>query len=161
MSFEVVRAQPADVEEVRTILEGARQWLLSKGINQWIYPFAKTWLARRIEEHEVYLASWSGVFIGTLTIQWSDREIWGEMPDAAGYIHQMAVREEFRGKGLGLQLLRWGEERIASHGKQYVRLDCLADNSKLSAYYEQAGYIFQRRAAHPQGMLLNLYEKKF
>jgi hypothetical protein len=29
MSFEVVRAQPADVDEAQAILEGVRQWLLS------------------------------------------------------------------------------------------------------------------------------------
>lgn len=160
MNFEVIRAQLSDINEVQAILEGARQWLLSKGINQWPYPIAKDWLAKRISEHEVYLASVNGITIGTVTIQWSDEETWGEMPDDAGYIHQIAIRRDFKGNGLGMGLLGWAEKRIASQNKQFARLDCWSENPKLCAYYENAGYIFQRLVATKYGWSVNLYEKE-
>lgn len=160
MSLNIVRAELTDIDEVHAILEGARQWLLSKGIHQWPYPFPKDWLAKRLSEHEIYLASVNGLHIGTVTIQWADEETWGEMPDDAGYIHQLAIRRDFGGQGLGLQLLRWADTRIASQQKQFARLDCWSTNPKLCAYYENAGYIFQRRAVHPQRLRLNLYQKE-
>jgi ribosomal protein S18 acetylase RimI-like enzyme len=111
-------------------------------------------------EHEVYLASVNGLTIGTVTIQWSDEEIWGVMPDDAGYIHQMAIRRDFKGQGLGLELLVWAEKRIASQHKQFARLDCWSENPKLCAYYETAAYAFQRRVATKHGWSLNLYQKE-
>ncbi len=148
MQFDVVRAQLSELDEVIAILEGARQWLLSRGIeHQWVHPFPKDWLAKQIQIHEVYLASKKDVTVGTLTIQHSDKETWGEMSDDAGYIHQMAIRREYKGKGLGLQLLHWAEQRIISYGKKYIRLDCGSKNAKLCAYYEKAGYVFQRKVA--------------
>lgn len=101
-----------------------------------------------------------GRTIGTVTIQWSDEEIWGKMPNDAGYIHQMAIRRDFKGKRLGLELLAWAEKHIGSQGKRFARLDCWSENPKLSAYYEKAGYVFQRRFVTKHGWSLNLYEKE-
>ena len=38
MNIEFTRAQVANVDGVEAILEGTGQWLLLKGIKQWIYP---------------------------------------------------------------------------------------------------------------------------
>jgi ribosomal protein S18 acetylase RimI-like enzyme len=154
MSLTVVKAALTDVVQVQGLLEGARQWLLSKGINQWPYPITNDWLAKRISEREVYLASASGLNVGTVTIQWSDEEIWGEMPDDAGYIHQIAIRRDFGGRGLGLELLGWAETRIASQNKQFARLDCWSENPKLCAYYANAGYVIQRTVTTKYGWSL-------
>ena len=132
----------------------------SKGINRWPYPWATDWLAKRISEHEVYLASVSGIIVGTVVVQWSDKGIWDDMPNNAGYIHQMAVRRNFAGQGLRSELLRWAEKHIASENKQLARLNCWSDNPKLCAYYEKAGYIFQRTVTTKYGWSLNLYEKE-
>ncbi len=54
MQFDVVRAQLSELDEVIAILEGARQWILSRGIeHQWAHPFPKDWLAKQIQIHEV------------------------------------------------------------------------------------------------------------
>lgn len=98
--------------------------------------------------------------MGTVTIQWSDEEIWGQMPEDAGYIHQMVIRRAFAGQELGLKLLGWAEKRVASRGKQFARLDCWSENPKLCAYYEQAGYILRRVVATQYSWSLNLYEKE-
>lgn len=160
MTLKVVRADPTDVEEIQFLLEGTRQWLLSKGINQYLYPFTRDWLTKRISKHEVYLVSVSGLTLGTVTIQWSDEAIWGKMPDDAGYIHQMAIRRDLKGHGLGLELLDWAEKRIASQHKRFARLDCWSENPKLCAYYDSAGYVFQRMVTTKYGRSLNLYQKE-
>lgn len=105
------------------------------------------------------LASVNGITIGTVIIQWSDEEIWGKLPANAGYIHQIAIRWNFAGQGLGSELLRWAERHIASEGKQFARLDCWSENPKLCAYYENAGYVFQRTVTTKYGWSLNLYKR--
>jgi hypothetical protein len=44
------------------------------------------------------------------------------------------------GAGLGGRLLRWGERHASAAGKSYLRLDCVASNETLRAYYERAAY---------------------
>jgi GNAT superfamily N-acetyltransferase len=65
----------------------------------------------------------------------------------------------FRGQGLGLELLRWVEEYVASSGKRFLRLDCRADNRKPNEDYERAGF---RRCgrAWVWDFEVSLYEKR-
>ena len=97
-----------------SILEEAAQWLVYLGIDQW-QPgsFSRRRIADRIERGEMYLAQLRGRAVGTLALQWSDEETWGDVPADAGYVHGLAIRREFAGKGLGRELLRWAEERTS------------------------------------------------
>ena len=36
--------------------------------------------------------------------------------------------------------MRWAEEHAAAAGKAFLRLDCVASNARLRAYYGRAGY---------------------
>ncbi len=65
----------------------------------------------------------SGQTLGTLALQWSDEEVWGHVQADAGYVHGLSIRRTFAGRGLGHELLRWAEERVALAGKSYLRLD--------------------------------------
>jgi len=137
----VVQARASDLDTVLSILEEAAQWLVSRGIDQW-QPgsFSRQRIADRIERGEMYLAELGGRPVGTLALQWSDEEIWGNVFKDAGYVHGIAIRREYAGKGLGLELLRWAENRVASSGKKYLRLDCTAGNQTLNESYERAGF---------------------
>ena len=154
----IARAQPADLDAVDKLREEASQWLLSRGIDQWPHPWTVERLAATAAKHKLYLALLNGRSAGTFTIQWSDEEIWGEMPDDAGYIHRLIVARDFKGRGFGRELLRYAEQQIRAKGNRFARLDCRSDNPKLCAYYENVGYVYQRSAETRWG-LLNLYEK--
>src|SRR5215211_7670926 len=155
----VLQARASDLDTVSSILEEAAQWLVSRDIDQW-QPgsFSHQRIADRIERGEMYLAELGGQPVGTLALQWSDEEVWGSVTKDAGYVHGIAIRRDFAGKGLGRELLRWAENRAASSGKKYLRLDCIAGNRGLNEYYERAG--FNRRGrARVWGLEVNLYEK--
>jgi GNAT superfamily N-acetyltransferase len=50
-------------------------------------------------------------------LQWKD-EFWGELgsdPDA-GYIHTMAVKREYAGRGIGGELLKWADDYFEQGG---------------------------------------------
>jgi ribosomal protein S18 acetylase RimI-like enzyme len=158
--IEVVRAGGSDLDTVLSILEEAARWLVCRGIDQWEPgSFSRRRIADRIERGEMYVARLAGRTFGTFALQWSDEEVWGDIPGDAGYVHGLAIRRSFAGKGLGRELLRWAEERAALSGMKYLRLDCRAENRDLNEYYERAG--FRRRGrVRVWGFEVNLYEKR-
>ena len=163
MSISIVQAQPADLEIILDILEEAAQWLASRNIDQWqpgIFRGSRRQsIVNRLSQGEIYLARRDGEAIGTLTLQWSDKLVWGDVPDDAGYVHSLAIRRVFAGVGIGRQMLQWAENMVASSGKRYLRLDCMAENAALRRYYEQAGFAY-RGDIESKGWKASLYEKQ-
>src|SRR6266851_2152453 len=102
----IARAGAADYDRVMAILHEAADWLSARGNPQWKHwhmEVGERMLRDRIEHHEVYLARRDGVPVGTLTIQWSDPEQWGErgLDGQAGYIHGIAITRALGGKRVG------------------------------------------------------------
>jgi predicted GNAT superfamily acetyltransferase len=54
----------------------------------------------------------------------------------AGYLHRLVVARRAAGQGLGARLNGWACAHVAAHNRQYLRLDCGAENSSIRAYYE-------------------------
>jgi ribosomal protein S18 acetylase RimI-like enzyme len=159
-NLEIREARGADIDVVLSILEEAAGWLVRRGIELWAPgSFSRRRIADRIECGEVYLATLAGQAVGTFVLQWSDEETWGSGQDDAGYVHGLAVRREFAGKGLGRELLRRAENIAAAAGKKYLRLDCVAENTALNASYERSGFGYRGRAP-VRGLEVSLYEKK-
>jgi ribosomal protein S18 acetylase RimI-like enzyme len=158
-------ARLEEIGAALAILEEACRWLAAKGIDQWPTdiehpnrPFSPSFLADKAERGELYLASRGEQPVGTLRLQWSDPFFWGERPADAGYVHGLAISRAVGGQGVGLELLRWAERTAASAGRRYLRLDCMAENPALRAYYERAGYTC-RGEFSGQGWKAALYEK--
>jgi ribosomal protein S18 acetylase RimI-like enzyme len=141
----IARARPEDADTVLAILLDASRWLVARGIDQWRPEhFTPEELLTDIARGEMYLATRDSAPVGTLKLQWEDRPTWGDMPDDAGYVHRLAVRRVFAGRALGQRLLEWAARRAAASGKTYLRLDCIAANRALRAYYERAGFTLRR-----------------
>jgi ribosomal protein S18 acetylase RimI-like enzyme len=159
----IEQAQPSDLDTVLDILEEVAGWLTSRGIDQWqpgvFRRIRRQSIADQVSRGEVYLARRDGQPVGTLTLQWADKMFWGNVPDDAGYIHRLAIRRAYAGMELGCHLLRWAERKVASAGKDYLRLDCMAENQALRQYYEQAGFT-SRGEIQGQGWKASLFEKK-
>jgi ribosomal protein S18 acetylase RimI-like enzyme len=69
----------------------------------------------------------------------------------AGYVHRLMVDRSSAQPGTGRLLLRAAERRVAAAGRAFVRLDCLAGNTRLNAYYLSAGYrVVGYKAGKPQ-----------
>lgn len=156
---EALQARSPDLDTVLSILDEATRWLASRGIEQWGPGSSpRQRIVDRMERGEVYLFRLAGRPVGTLVLQWSDEETWGDVADDAGYVHGLAIRRDQIGKELGRTLLKWAEDRAAAAGKEYLRLDCAAENRALNAYYARAGFGCRGRAS-VQGLEVCLYEK--
>jgi len=126
---------------ISSLLEENREWLQSKGINQWIIPFTLEWVSKCIERREFHIATTDNQIVGVFRLLESDIMFWGDDSMDAFYIHSLAVRRDWKGQGIGLSLLKWAEDYARSKHRPYLRLDCMAENPSLCTYYEQAGFI--------------------
>jgi ribosomal protein S18 acetylase RimI-like enzyme len=139
------RAAIADYDAVMAILREAADWLSARGIHQWYHWYmdvGEQILRERLDNHEVYLFQRGNGPIGTLTIQWSDPDVWGErgIDGLAGYVHGMAVARSAGGMRVGERMLEWAVETIAARGRRFARLDAMASNDALCRYYEKRGF---------------------
>jgi ribosomal protein S18 acetylase RimI-like enzyme len=158
--LEVREARPADLDAVLSILEDAVRWMVSQRFSGWTPDsFSRRRIAEIIDRGEMYLALLGGRAAGTFALQWTDDETWGRGKDDAGYVHGLAIHRDFAGMALGRELLGWSEERVSRSGKKYLRLDCVAENEALNAYYQRAGFDYRGQTT-VRGLEVSLYEKR-
>jgi len=161
----VQRADERCLLDILDIWQDAAQWLRAQQIDQWMptsFDLSEV-QACLTGGNELFLLKEDGAAAGTFYINWSDPFIWGDSSvldeEPAGYIHRLAVGRSRHGRGLGKLMLDWAEQYISSQGKSIMRLDCMADNPQLNAYYRAAGFQYVRRL-DTREWSTNLYEKK-
>ena len=139
------RAASDDFDVLYAIMLDAARWLAARGIDQWTWvekPNGVRFLRERIENTEVYLAFMKNEPVATVSVQWDDREIWGErgFDGTAGYVHGLAVKRSAAGRGLGAALIDFAAGLTLAEGRHLLRLDCMAANEALRIYYRQQGF---------------------
>jgi RimJ/RimL family protein N-acetyltransferase len=160
MKTDITVAQSPDLPLVMDIMAEAAAWLQSRGIDQWPSPPNEHWrrrMAGKIAAGEMHLVHHAGQVVGIVGLSWHD-DYW---PDdgQAGYVHRMAVRNAWHGRGLGREILAWASKTAQNRGCSLLRLDCLASNRRLCHYYERQG--FERRAElDDRDYRAALYEKQ-
>lgn len=146
-------ADDPDLAAVVRLRDEAAHWMLAQGVTgQWRPGELDVHHFRRIMGNgEVWLAEAADRLVGAWELWWEDEEAWGPQPPTAGYVHRLMVDHSSVLRGTGRQLLRVAERRVAEAGRPLVRLDCLADNASLNAYYLDAGYrVVGRKEGKPQ-----------
>lgn len=140
-ALEYREAVPGDAPALVALRDSVARALLARGIEQW-RPGEKdaAHFVRRMREGEVWLAHRGGTLVGAYELWWSDEAAWGPRPADAGYVHRLMTAPGQAPPGTGRALLAHAESRVAAAGRPYVRLDCLAANARLRAYYESCGY---------------------
>ncbi|MFF7792934.1 GNAT family N-acetyltransferase [Streptomyces sp. NPDC007991] len=131
-------ATEADLPTLVRLRDDAARWMLARGITgQWRPGELDEEHFRQVMAHgEVWLAEAGGAW----ELWWEDVAAWGPQPPVAGYVHRLMVDRSIAPPGTGRRLLEAAERRVAEAGRTRVRLDCLAGNAPLNAYYRGAGY---------------------
>lgn len=147
-------ADDGDLAAVVRLRDDAARWMLARGVTGQWQP------GELSEDHfrltvkrggEVWLAEAGERLVGAWELWWEDKAAWGPQPPVAGYVHRLMVDREAAPPGTGLLLLHAAERRVAAAGREFVRLDCLADNARLNSYYLDQGYrAVGRIAGKPQ-----------
>ncbi|WP_308637131.1 GNAT family N-acetyltransferase [Paenibacillus silvisoli] len=159
-SLDIRRAEAEDVLAVQRLYHGAAKWIRdAKGIDQWQEAsFTESYLEQFIREHDVFVAYRNGELVGCFSIQWGYEEIWGDQyHDNAGHVHRLTVSRPYKGQGIGSRMLAWAKAYINGKGKEWIRLDCMADNPALNQYYRGLGFVYRGR--FDGRWSVNLYEQ--
>lgn len=146
-------AGTADLATVVRLRDDAARWMLARGVTGQWRPgeLGEDHFRRVMTTGEVWLAEAGGRVAGAWELWWDDEGAWGPQPPVAGYVHRLMVDRDSAPPGTGRLLLRAAERRVAAVGRTVVRLDCLAGNARLNAYYRDAGYrVVGHTAGKPQ-----------
>ncbi|MFE1369030.1 GNAT family N-acetyltransferase [Streptomyces anulatus] len=148
-----LRLRLADDSDLATLVgmrDDAARWMRARGITgQWQPGQLDEEHFRRImATGEVWLAETGDRVAGAWELWWEDEDAWGPQPPVAGYVHRLMVDHGTAEPGTGSVLLRAAEHRVAATGRTLVRLDCLSGNTRLNAFYLNAGY---RVVGHKEG----------
>ena len=138
-----------DGQRIIKLLKTIAQWMQGHGINQWQYLLSggdDNEILEAVKHQETYIVQSDEELIATFTLsntqsEW-DRHIFGESNEEDSvYLHRLAILPKHMGKGLGKEILQWIEQNYSTD-KNYLKLDCVADNSKLNQFYLANGFLY-------------------
>ena len=133
----------AQAPRVLAILRETAVWLQSRGLDQWqvFIEGGEDIVAMRQVEGSAFLVGRGGEDAACVVLQWRD-PFWGELgtDGQAAWVHSLAVRRVFAGRGLGKHLLAFMESLARARRKDYCRLDVIDSNTRLKAYYRALDY---------------------
>jgi GNAT superfamily N-acetyltransferase len=163
--IEIRAAREEEIGVAAEILEDAIAWAAERGLGSWNpgdFAAPGSWGRDRL----VQAASAGGLFlvwagdlpVGTVSLLAEDPRFWPQSPPDALYLHRFAVRRSHAGNGVGGEVLRWADGEIRRRGRRFLRLDCLAGNPGIRAYYERAGFE-PRGELEVEGLRFALYER--
>jgi len=134
--IDIIVAQQDHVPIVQRMLSAAFHRVAALGYQQWWDPFPLAVIEDSVLRGDTYVAVERQVVVGTIALSWKDTTFWGKHPPDAGYVHRLCTDPVIARKGLGVELLSWADNTIASRGREWLRLDTPASNRRLRTYYE-------------------------
>ncbi len=143
MNVIIEQAAPHQTEKVSEILQEAAIWLVEKGEKLWeTEELAPEKIKSQVESGMFWLAKIEGENVGCVRFQTEDLEYWDDVPHSdSAFVHRVAVKRSYAGKGVAASILDWAKTRAKSLGKIYLRLDC-GKREKLCRFYEGEGFKF-------------------
>ncbi len=139
----IVPVEETEVKAAAEILQEVAQWLINKGEKLWIADEIKPDKIKPIVlSGNLYFLKKGDIHLGTIAFQWEDKLFWPEMPQGeAAYIHRLAVRRSVGGQHLGKFMIDWAKKKAEQAGREFLRLDCPKDRTKLCQYYQSIGFV--------------------
>jgi ribosomal protein S18 acetylase RimI-like enzyme len=150
----LVPAAIEDLSEVRDLIQEASDFKMSRGDDLWGEdPFTDQEVTRMIESGDMFVYKLNGVTAASVMLADADQRMWGEDEGGDGsatYVHKLCVGDDFRGQGVGRDVMKLAEAQALKTGKTKLRLDCPYNNRSLCEYYERLGFVEVRRYERPQ-----------
>ncbi len=142
MDYEISLAREEDLEEFHKIILSRCKWLEKNNINQWkITSYPIRFDINYFKEHinNLYIIKKNNKVLGGFLFKDSDEQYWSDSIKVnAYYIHHLVTK--INTHGLGKILIKFALNKAKKDNKEYLRLDCVADNKKLNEYYKKLGF---------------------
>ena len=141
------KATILDLEKLYAITKSCGQLMIENQIFQWNenYP-SKEILQKDIELKQIWKLTIENEIIGMIvlteiedveykTVQWLTNNIRNL------YVHRLAVKPVFQGKGYAQQLMHFAESYAKENNYVSIRLDTFSKNERNQQFYEKRNYI--------------------
>lgn len=138
----VQQATASDAPEIAAVLQEAAQWLINGGRPLWsVADFNVAQIARDVDAGLFCVARAGEAVAGVMKFELEDAYFWPEVEvGTSAFVHKLAVRRVWAGKGVSGALLAFALERAQALGLSHLRLDCVADRGGLRRLYEGCGF---------------------
>ena len=130
-----------DADESISIMVEAAQWLHDTNKSLWNVSDL-TQEALKSSPHEfIVMYDNNGDSIATLILDYEDKFMWSDIPpNVSGFIHKLAVRRKYAGKGMARKIVEYAVSLCREKGVNSIRLDCHW-RDKLCGFYELLGFV--------------------
>ncbi len=143
LDYKIVMVDLNNINKLSEILIEAAEWLISENIKNWDpNKLTADYLLQNNSIDEFFLCYKDGEAIGCMKLQARDDMFWPD--DSVGeslYIHKLAVKRKFAGQGISTFMLDWAKLQAKEKGCKYLKLDCIANRTKLCKVYERQDFI--------------------
>ncbi len=155
-------AQVKDVPMVMDLIKQRCEWFQKEKIDQWEDDYLAIFDIQYFEEQaskkQVYLVTQEEKVCGAFVLKQEEEEYWKDKEKKkALYVYHLVTKVGYA--GIGKQILEQIEELAREKQITYIRLDCMQNNKKLNAYYEQYGFKCCGEGKE-EGYAYRLWEKK-
>jgi ribosomal protein S18 acetylase RimI-like enzyme len=129
-----------EVDEALSIMREAAQWLIDSGKPLWRIEDLRREQIKNPAEEFVVLRQ-DGKAIAAMILNFYDPFVWPDIEKgSSGFIHKLAVRREFAGKGCAEKLIEYAKKVCLEKGIAYLRLDSDPSREGLRRLYEKTGF---------------------
>lgn len=139
-------AKILEIVDILELTKACAKHMEKKGIFQWneVYP-SKLAFEKDVSRKELFVLESENNIIGCITITtFMDEEYipvkWLTPNENNIYIHRLAIKPEYQGKGHAQQLMDFAENYACDKGYISIRLDTFSQNKRNQKFYEQRGY---------------------
>ena len=148
LSFDCHRAELQDMADLMLIADEAGAFLHSQNVDNWQSGFLSPGVFRKdITAGCCWLFTQEGEAAGCISLYLKPEPdyagidgSWLNPGDDYGTVHQVAVRDIFRGRGLAGEMLQLAEDLTMGHGFSSIRVDTNEDNRSMQRLLEHHGY---------------------
>lgn len=139
----ITTSTPEDIPEIFRLYSHASAYQRSKKTVVVWPEFDKQLVETEVAENR----QWKLIIDNQVACVWAttfdDEQIWEERnADPSVYIHRIATNPDFRGQNFVSTIVDWAKKHAREHGKHYVRLDTIGNNTGLIRHYTGAGFTF-------------------
>jgi GNAT superfamily N-acetyltransferase len=139
MQFTFNRDQP---DVFLAILREVGQWLVDSQQELWqLDTLTPDNIFDEYTRGNCYVMYADRVAAATFILQWKDPLYYPDVPDhTAGFIHKLAIRRAFAGKGLFTPILDFCRQACLERGIHQIQLETDATRPGLMRFYERNGF---------------------
>ncbi|HEX3923940.1 MAG TPA: GNAT family N-acetyltransferase [Streptosporangiaceae bacterium] len=164
-SLSLRQATANELGVIVRLIEGASDWLRTKGTDQWAQPWPDqagrhTRVLAHVRSGKTWICWDHGTPAATITADPDPDPYWPQPQrgEPAVYVHRMVVSRAYSGLDLGAELLNWaGRKAWRDHRAYWLRASAWTTNHRLHDYYTGQGFTRCRRgvddASYPAAAL--------